>query len=73
MEDFSIIASVNLETLIDDFVNQLSYEEMLSFIAHLDMIVGDWDFTEMIYEWSREQHKEFLAEQEDIQREVRYL
>lgn len=70
--DISIISSVDFETLVDDFANQLSYEEMLEFIGLLDMIVADWDFTEMIYNWAREQHKEFLAETDDTIREVQY-
>jgi hypothetical protein len=71
--EFTIIAAVTDETLAYDMAEQLSHEDLMSFIQHIDMIVGDWEFTEMIYEWAREQHGQYLAEKDDIEREMRYL
>lgn len=69
----TLVTDINLDTLADQMSYQISTEELFDFIVQLDGYVADWDFTEMIYEWAREQHKEFLAEREDIERQMRGL
>lgn len=71
--DFSVVTELDSEDIAWEMAKQLTYEEILDFIAGLDGLVADWSFTEMVYEWAREQHKEYLAEAEDLQREVDYL
>lgn len=70
--DFTAVVKLDFDQLAFDMAEQLDYEEIVAFIRDLDSRVGDWSFTEMVYDWAREQHKEFLAEKEDRDREARY-
>jgi hypothetical protein len=70
--DFSVCTEIDSEDIAWEMAKQLTHEEMLDFIAALDGLIADWSFTEMVYDWAREQHKEYLAESEEIQREMRY-
>lgn len=71
--DFSVlITKLDSEDIAWEMFQQLTYDEILEFIVHLDLLIADWDFTEMLYEWAREQHKEFLAETDDYIRETHY-
>lgn len=70
--DFSVLTNMDAEDIAWEMVQQLTHEEMLEFIVSLDSLVADWSFTEAVYEWAREQHKEFLAETDDYIRETHY-
>jgi acetylglutamate kinase len=71
--EFTAVVNLDFDQLAVDITHQLDNEEILRFIMDLDTHIGDWSFTEMIYEWAREQHKEYLAEKEDMEREMRSL
>ena len=70
--DFSVLTNMDAEDIAWEMVQQLTHEEMLEFIVSLDGLVADWSFTEAVYDWAREQHKEFLAETDDYIRETHY-
>lgn len=65
MDEIIVAVPLNLTNLIDDMVSQLTYEEIIQFIIDLDMIVGDWDFTEEIYKWAKSEHKMLKAEKKE--------
>lgn len=70
--DFTAVVSLDYDALALDMAEQLDYDEIVDFISTLDTFIADWSFTEAVYEWAREQHKEFLAETEDMTREAMY-
>lgn len=70
--DFTVLTELESDDIAWEMSQQLTHEEMLYFIVGLDGFVSDWAFTEAIYEWAREQHKEYLAEAEDYNRETQY-
>jgi hypothetical protein len=63
--DFTVLTELESGDIAWEMSRQLTHEEMLDFVVHLDGFVSDWSFTEAIYDWAREQHKEYLAEKEE--------
>ena len=58
----TVVTDVDLDSLIDDMIFQLCYEHLAEFVIDLDLMVADWDFTEMLYQHFKAQHKIFKEE-----------
>lgn len=56
-----IFTTTTLDQILESLADQCTHEELLQFIADLDMAVADWDFTEALYAWAKEQHRMFEA------------
>jgi hypothetical protein len=54
--------TVNLEDLMYDINRYLSHDEIVDFIQDLDLQAADWDLTEKLYRYFKDQHKIFKAE-----------
>lgn len=64
--EFTVVSALDTETVAYEMMQQLSYEEILEFIVYLDLFISDWDFTEKLYKWAKDQHKEFKAEKKEF-------
>jgi len=65
--DLSIVTvpvNIDLEDIVNSLVSDKSHDDLMEFIKHLDLAVGDWDFTERL-------HKYFVAAMEELEREER--
>ena len=54
--------TVDLDDLADDLLRYLDTEEIVEFIAELDLVAADWNLTERLYKYFKAQHKIFKAE-----------
>ena len=48
--------------LISDLVDTLKHDELFQLIVELDRQVADWDFTERMYKYYKDQHKLYRNE-----------
>lgn len=60
--DFSAVINLDSETIAHELSDQLTNEELLEFVASLDLIVADWNFTEALYKFFKKEHKTYKAE-----------
>lgn len=60
-----LIITADENELLDSMVRSMSNEELFEFITDLDMLIADWDFTEALYAYFKNEHKTFKAEQKE--------
>lgn len=56
--------NLNIDTwdLIDSLVRNMDNEELFDFIIEIDSTMLDWEFTEALYQYFKEEHKTWKAE-----------
>lgn len=57
MSDFEFPAKVSVEEVIRS-LTYLSHEDLMEFIAEIDLAVADWDFTELVADYYENQMHE---------------
>ena len=62
MAKYDLDFIVDLERLADNLACDVSEEDLLQFIADIDLARCDWQFTEQIYQWAKKQHKIYKSE-----------
>jgi hypothetical protein len=63
--EFIVPVTLDLENLADALASQFGHEDLLNFIADLDLAVADWDFTEQLFKWAKNEHKMYKAEKKE--------
>lgn len=57
-----VLTVLDTDDLVEQLTSYLTYQELLDLIADIDSAVCDWGFSEDIYAWAKDQHKEYKAE-----------
>lgn len=57
-----VVAALPLHQLIHDLRWSDPEVDLLEFVKDLDLAVADWEFSEALYKYFREQHKLYKAE-----------
>lgn len=62
MRKINLLVAVSPDDLVADLVTELTIEELLSIIKKIDIGVADWDFTNDLICYFREQEKIYVSE-----------
>ena len=61
MDEFNLKS----KNLVGSLIKQMSHDELIALIMQIDKEVNLWDFTNDLYEYFSDKHKEFLSEEEN--------
>lgn len=61
-----IQAQIELSDLADELVRHLDYGDIVELISLVDDVAGDWELTNLIYDWADAQHDQFLKDYMDF-------